>query len=197
MSQMPELEPQGSPQALESLSEATATALEIDPVLLHAVDVETTKLGGRQRQIRAALQVPYTAEQIWQVLTDYDSLAEFIPNLVKSQRIDHPEGGIRLEQVGMQKALMIDFSARVVLDMEEHFPQEIRFEMVEGDFKAFSGAWALEPLANHGHPQTCLSYTVRVLPKLTMPVIAIERRIRSDLPLNLVAIQQRLQQLFG
>lgn len=197
MPQMPELEPQGAPQSLEASPNTTTAALNVDPVLLHAVDVETTKLGGRQRQICASLRVPYTAEQIWQVLTDYDSLADFIPNLVKSQRIDHPEGGIRLEQVGMQKALMIDFSARVVLDMEENFPQEIRFEMVEGDFKAFSGAWTLEPLANHGQPQTCLSYTVRVLPKLTMPVMAIERRIRGDLPLNLVAIQQRLQQLFG
>lgn len=196
MPQMPELEPQGASQSLEASPNATTAALNIDPVLLHAVEIETTKLGGRQRQIRAALRVPYTPEQIWQVLTDYDSLAEFIPNLVKSQRIDHPEGGIRLEQVGTQKALMIDFSARVVLDMEESFPQEIRFEMVEGDFKAFSGAWTLEPLVNHGQPQTCLSYTVRVLPKLTMPVMAIERRIRSDLPLNLVAIQQRLQQFF-
>lgn len=197
MSQMPELEPQGSPQTSEASPDATAATLDLDPALLNAVDIETTKLGGRKRQIRAALRLPYTVEQIWQVLTDYDSLADFIPNLVKSQRIDRPEGGIRLEQVGMQKALMIDFSARVVLDMEEDFPQEIRFEMVEGDFKAFSGAWVLEPLANHRDPQTRLSYTVRILPKLTMPVIAIERRIRSDLPLNLVAIQQRLQRLFG
>jgi len=194
---MPEPELQGLPQTSEASPDAATATLDLDPALLNAVEVETTKLGGRQRQIRAALRLPYTAEQIWQVLTDYDSLADFIPNLVKSQRLGHPEGRIRLEQVGMQKALMIDFSARVVLDMEEDFPQEIRFEMVEGDFKAFSGAWTLEPLANHSGPQTCLSYTVRILPKLTMPVIAIERRIRSDLPLNLVAIQQRLQQLFG
>lgn len=113
---------------------------QLDASLLEAVQVQTTKLEGRQRQISAKLQLPYSVEQIWQVLTDYESLAEFIPNLAKSQRLEHPEGGIRLEQIGMQKALKFNFSARVVLDMTEEFPQAIRFQMVEGDFKDFSGA---------------------------------------------------------
>jgi ribosome-associated toxin RatA of RatAB toxin-antitoxin module len=194
--QMPELEPEWTANGSEaSAIEPTSTA--VDPALLQTVEVKTVNLGGRQRQISARIHLAYGIESIWQVLTDYDALADFIPNLVRSQRLEHPNGGIRLEQVGQQKALMLDFSARVVLDMEEAFPQTIRFEMVEGDFKEFSGAWSLEPLANHGAPETRLSYTVRVWPKLTMPVIAIERRIRSDLPLNLLAIQRRLQELFG
>lgn len=196
MPQMPELEPELTSDLLPEPETAGSTP-GIDPTLLQAVEVQTTKLERRQRQISARLELDYAVEQIWQILTDYDSLAEFIPNLVKSQRLDHPQGGIRLEQVGMQKALMVDFSARVVLDMEENFPQEIRFEMVEGDFKAFSGAWVLQSLKDHHSPKTCLSYIVRVWPKLTMPVMAIERRIRSDLPMNLVAIQQRLQEVFG
>lgn len=183
-----------STQALTALPSNHQSPL--DASLLEAVQVQTTKLEGWQRQISAKLQLPYSVEQIWQVLTDYESLAEFIPNLAKSQRLEHPEGGIRLEQIGRQKALKFNFSARVVLDMTEEFPQAIRFQMVEGDFKDFSGAWELEPLHDPSSPSTLLSYKVRVWSKLTMPIMAIERRLRSDLSLNLVAIQQRLQGKF-
>ena len=162
---MSELDYQSTPA---STAPPTNQQSQLDASLLEAVQVQTTKLEGRQRQISATLKLPYSVEQIWQVLTDYESLAEFIPNLAKSQRLEHPEGRIRLEQIGMQKALKFNFSARVVLDMTEEFPQAIRFQMVEGDFKDFSGAWELEPLPDPSGPFTLLSYTVRVWSKLTV-----------------------------
>lgn len=163
---------------------------------LPEVEVKTQRLEGRQRQISASIKLPYSVEQVWQVLTDYDALADFIPNLAKSRRLPHPAGGIRLEQVGVQQVLFLDFSARVVLDMEESFPQEIRFSMVEGDFKAFSGAWQLETWPDAFKVGTKLTYTVLVWPKRTLPVGAVERRIGSDLPLNLLAVLERSHKLF-
>lgn len=162
---------------------------------LPEVEVKTERLEGRQRQISASIKLPYSVEQVWQVLTDYDALADFIPNLAKSRRLPHPAGGIRLEQVGVQQILFLDFSARVVLDMAENFPREIRFSMVEGDFKAFSGTWQLETWPDPG-TGTKLTYTVLVCPKRTLPVGAVERRIGSDLPLNLLAVLERSHKLF-
>ena len=139
---------------------------DIDAASLdRSVEVQTEEVEGRQRQITAKIQIPHSAPQVWQVLTDYEALAEFIPNLAKSCRLEHPNGGIRLEQVGTQRLLRFNFSARVVLDLEERFPYEI--------------------------------LTVRVWPKLTMPVALIERRLSSDLRLNLLAIRQRVEKLFG
>ncbi len=169
---------------------------QVDPTLLEGVEVKTDKLEGRQRQICASIKLPYPVEQVWQVLTDYDALNEFIPNLIKSQRIEHPEGGIRLEQIGAQQVLLLDFSARVVLDMEEEFPYKIRFSMVEGDFKDFSGSWQLQQWPHPDGAETHLTYSVLVWPKRTMPVFAVEQRICSDLPLNLVSIYQRLDERF-
>jgi ribosome-associated toxin RatA of RatAB toxin-antitoxin module len=185
---------------MSKVSERDATLArkhpQVDPSLLEGVEVKTDKLEGRQRRICASIKLPYSIEQAWQVLTDYDALAEFIPNLVKSQRIEHPEGGIRLEQIGTQQVLLLDFSARVVLDMEEDFPHNIRFSMVEGDFKAFSGSWHLQQWPYPDGTETHLTYTVLVLPKRTMPVFAVEQRICCDLPLNLVSIHQRLGERF-
>ena len=162
-----------------------------------AVEVQVEEVAQRQRQIAAKIQIPHPAERVWQVLTDYEGLADFIPNLAKSRRLSHPTGGIRLEQVGTQRLLRFNFSARVVLDLEEKFPREINFNMVEGDLKAYSGKWVLEPLPLVDIIGTNLCYTVLVWPKLTMPVGLIERRLSRDLQLNLAAIRQQVERLFG
>lgn len=164
--------------------------------LLQDVEVQTEAVAERQRQITAKIQISYPVEQVWQVLTDYEALADFIPNLSQSRLLQHPTGGIRLEQVGSQRFLRLNFSARVVLDLEENFPYEINFNMVEGDLKAFIGSWQLKPDAISG-TRTNLYYTVRVWPKRTMPVTILERRLSSDLRLNLLAIRQRADELFS
>jgi ribosome-associated toxin RatA of RatAB toxin-antitoxin module len=158
---------------------------------LHAVEVQIEKIAERQRQITAKLPILQPVEQVWKVLTDYEALAEFVPNLTKSRLLEHPQGGIRLEQVGAGRFLRFNFCARVVLDLEEYFPKKINFRMVEGDFKDFSGSWLLEPYSLDQHTATHLCYSVKVWPKRTMPVGIIERRLSNDMRLNLLAIRQR------
>lgn len=165
--------------------------------LSSGIEVTTDRAEGRERQISARICLPYSIEQIWQILTDYDQLAEFIPNLAKSCQIEHPQGGIRIEQIGTQALLRFKFCARVVLDMVEHFPHQLDFQMVEGDFKSFAGSWKLEPIVLAEGAGTELCYTVSVLPPRAMPVGLIERQLKSGLAINLSAIQQRAEQMFG
>lgn len=161
------------------------------------VQIQTEQLEGRQRRISATIHIPQPSEKVWQILTDYDRLADFIPNLAKSRRIEHPNGGIRIEQVGTESLLRLKFCARVVLDMVEQFPHRLDFRMVEGDFKTFMGSWELQPVPLNGQPGTDLSYTVVVLPPRTMPIGLIERRLSRGLVLNLTAIRQRANTLLG
>ena len=167
-------------------NEASNTDLEAQ---LDEVKIETEEVAKRQRRITSAISIEHPREAVWQVLTDYESLPEFIPSLEKSQRLEHPEGEkVRLEQVGKQRLFKVNFSARVVLDLTEMPPSRIDFEMVEGDFKAFSGYWSLE----EADQKTELIYSIFVWPPRTMPVSLIERRLSLDLSLNLVAIRQRV-----
>lgn len=164
---------------------------------LPSVIVEVEKIAERQRQITAKVQIPQPVEQVWQVLTNYEALVDFVPNLAKSCLLEHPNGGIRLEQVGSQRLLNFNFCARVILDLQERFPKEISFQMVEGDFKGFSGSWNLEPYTLGEQTGTNLCYTIQIWPKLIMPVAIIEHRLSSDLRANLLAIYQRVEYLAG
>lgn len=168
---------------------------DINQEELAAVILETKKLEKRHRQIQAQINLPFSPEQVWNVLIDYESLADFIPNLAKSERLPHSEG-IRIEQVGVKNALFLKFSARVVLDMVEEFPHAIRFKMVEGDFKAFTGSWEMKTAALD-KPETTLIYTLQVCPTRLIPVKAIEQQLGKDLPRNLLAIRQRLHQFYS
>ncbi len=170
--------------------------LAVDAVGLPEVEVQIEKIAERQRQITAKVQIPHPVERIWQVLTNYEALPDFIPNLAKSCLLEHPQGGIRLEQIGSQRLLKFNFCARVVLDLEEYFPKAINFSMVEGDFKGFSGSWSLHPYCYGDDQGTIVCYTIQVWPKLTMPVAIIEHRLSHDLRLNLLAIHQRVEQLW-
>ena len=171
--------------------------LTADAVNSEAVDVKVEKISERKRRISAKVDICRPVEQVWKILTDYEALTQFVPNLAKSRLLRHPEGGIRLEQIGCSQLLRVNFSARVVLDLEEEFPKEIRFEMVEGDFKVFYGNWFLTPVCLGDEIGTNLCYTIEVLPKLTMPVGLIERRMSDDLRSNLLAIRQRTESLFS
>ncbi|PSO50576.1 MAG: cyclase [Cyanobacteria bacterium SW_9_44_58] len=182
------------PQLDNENQEPTASANPELEAQLDEVSIETEEVAKRQRRIISQIAIAHPRESIWQVLTDYESLPEFIPNLEKSERLEPPEQDkVRLEQVGKQRFMKMNFSARVVLDLTEIPPERIDFEMVEGDFKAFSGYWALQPNDN----ATALIYSIFVWPIRTMPVTLIERRLSQDLSLNLVAIRQRVNELFG
>ena len=157
------------------------------------VEISTEKRPGRERRILASILIPQPVEQVWQVVTDYERLADFVPSLTSSKLLPNSEGRIRLEQIGAQCFLRVKFCARVVLDMTEHFPHKVSFSMQEGDFKQFEGAWQLEPTDNT--QATRLSYDLFVKAPLAMPTALIEHHIRHNLIVNMLAIRQRSLEL--
>lgn len=157
------------------------------------VDISTEKRPSRERRILASVTIPKPIEQVWNVITDYEHLADFVPNLTSSKLIPNEEGRIRLEQIGAQCFLKFKFCARVVLDMTETFPNEVSFAMKEGDFKHFVGAWKLEPSGDNQSTQ--LSYDLFVKPPLAMPATLIEHHICNNLTANMLAIRTRAMEI--
>ncbi|GMI99352.1 PIN2 PROMOTER BINDING PROTEIN 1, HIGH CHLOROPHYLL FLUORESCENCE 145 [Hibiscus trionum] len=163
------------------------------------VHCEVEVLSWRERRIKAEISVSADIDSVWDALTDYERLADFIPNLICSGRIPCPHPGrIWLEQRGLQRALYWHIEARVVLDLQE-IPnssngRELHFSMVDGDFKKFEGKWSVKSGKRSG--TTILSYEVNVIPRFNFPAIFLERIIRSDLPVNLRALACQAEKIF-
>ncbi|MEL6937881.1 MAG: SRPBCC family protein [Cyanobacteria bacterium J06598_1] len=185
-----------SEQSLASESLSTAKSTNSKPLRASeapTVNISTEKRPARERRIQASVVIPQSIEQVWQVITDYERLSDFVPSLTSSKLINNSEGRIRLEQIGAQCFLKIKFCARVVLDMTENFPHKVSFCMKEGDFKQFEGAWYLQP--SEDKQTTLLSYELLVKPPLAMPSGLIERHLCHNLTQNLMAIHQRTLEL--
>ncbi|MEM6445819.1 MAG: SRPBCC family protein [Cyanobacteria bacterium J06642_2] len=154
------------------------------------IDLDVERLSQRRRHLRACITIPAAPEWVWQVLTDYDRLAEFIPSLRESCRLGEADGCTLLRQVGVETFLRVSFSAAVVLKMQETYLQRIDFGMTEGDFNEFEGSWELEPVAVDAQPHTQLTYVLRLQPPRRMPARLIEGRLRRNLCDNLTAVRR-------
>uniref|UniRef100_A0A3Q7H6R7 Coenzyme Q-binding protein COQ10 START domain-containing protein n=1 Tax=Solanum lycopersicum TaxID=4081 RepID=A0A3Q7H6R7_SOLLC len=160
------------------------------------VGCEVEVVSWRERKIKAEILVNADVDSVWNALTDYERLADFVPNLVSSRRIPCPRPGrIWLEQRGIQRSLYWHIEARVVLDLQEFIKsdnvRELHFSMVDGDFKKFEGKWSVR--VGTRSSTAILSYEVSVIPRFNFPAIFLERIIRSDLPVNLQALSCRAE----
>ncbi len=169
-----------------------------DSVSHSAVNIKIEKLEERQRQVYAKIQIPYPLEQVWQVLTDYETFAEFIPTLTQCRRLEGRTGGVRIEEVRTNNFMGMNFSARTVFDIEEKFPHSIHYQLIEGDMKEFSGYWRLEPWSlSESKAGIDLVFDFFVLPKRIFPMALVEHVLSHNIPANMLAIRQRVEDIFG
>ena len=116
--------------------------------LFHAVASDSGSKGVRvfqmdqhqSKRIFAEVKVHASVDQVWRVITDYDHLADFVPNLVSSKRIPSSKPGvIHLRQLGCSQSVFWRLEAEAVLECVEvqrvMGARELRFKAIEGDFK--------------------------------------------------------------
>lgn len=174
---------------------------------LVAVRIERTS--ANSRNIAGEIFVDAPLSDVWSILTDYDRLAEHVPNLVESRTVrggpatvsngGRPGDGsyqCRLFQRGAQKIIGFEFGASVTMDMTERILNEstraIQFKCVDSPFfSEFDGFWTVtEGVAEDGKSPLCtVKYDVEVRPRGPVPVAALEWRIREDVPTNLRAVK--------
>ena len=148
------------------------------------------KLSDGARRLAAQLTTTASINSLWSVLTDYDHLNLFIPNLLSSKKIFSNETNIHVRQVGSQDFLGLKFSAEVLLDLyEEKDNGLIKFNLIKGDFRKFEGYWKIQSIANSG--QNSLIYDLTVKGCQWMPIGMIEKRLKRDLSDNLIAVERR------
>ncbi|XP_050251476.1 uncharacterized protein LOC126698352 isoform X1 [Quercus robur] len=176
------------------------------------VCIEIEKLESNSRRIRSRIDIDAPLQTVWNILTDYERLADFIPGLAVCQLLQKSDNFARLFQIGQQNlAFGLKFNAKGIVDCYEReleslpFGQkrDIEFKMIEGDFQLFEGKWSIEQ-SNGGRNEdsdssagqkmyTTLSYLVDVKPKLWLPVQFVEGRLCMEIKMNLACIREEAQ----
>ena len=148
------------------------------------------KLPDGARRLAAQLTTTASFDSLWEVLTDYDRLNLFIPNLLTSKILYENNNNVHLKQIGSQDFLGIKFSAEVILDLyEEKDNGLINFRLIKGDFRRFEGSWKIKGI--NDSKKNSLFYDLTVKGCQWMPIGMIEKRLKRDLSENLIAVDKQ------
>ncbi|MFA5976201.1 MAG: SRPBCC family protein [Elusimicrobiota bacterium] len=156
-----------------------------------AIDYRMDNIGGRERRI--SLQTPSRATpgKLWETLTGYDRLKQFVPDLLVSEREGQDGSAIIVRTVSLTRLFFFVFKVNLHLRIIEH-PQQhtLEFERIAGDFESFRGSIQIEPNGTSG---SVFQLRATVIPKGRMPNWVLRDMTRHFLAPAVDAIRSRAE----
>jgi ribosome-associated toxin RatA of RatAB toxin-antitoxin module len=127
--------------------------------------------------IRATVTAPHAV--VWNTLTDYGHLSEFIPGMQSSKITERRGQTAIVEQRGEAGFLIFSYGIDVVVASTEHHPDTIEIRVLKGNLKRLDGRYQVERGEKEG------TWTVRwvglIEPSLSLPQFLNVRLIRGSL----------------
>lgn len=142
-----------------------------------------------------AIYIAAPAETVWNILTDYDRLAETIPKVAESRLVEDRGDEKIIDQTGRSGFLFIEKSVRILLAVREQFPRRLFFEQIEGDFSVYRGEWRFMPDENGGGAFVGWSATLK--PDFFAPPFLVSFVQHQDLPTVLQAVKNLAEKAAG
>lgn len=139
-------------------------------------------------QVEARLLVAVDKRTAWQVLTDYDNLARFVPGMRSSRVVSAPGQPLVLEQKGESGWLLFKVPIEVVSRVEETPFDAIRFQSVGGSLANQSGQWVLD---RHDHA-TRVGYRANIAPGFALPPLIGPAVIGRDVKIMVEGVEREM-----
>ncbi len=137
-------------------------------------------------RIDAEIDTGVDQKTAWNVLTDYNRWAEFIPDLLVCRVISRPGEPIRLEQRGRIPQLP-NFPLVMITEVEETPQQSLRFQRIAGNIKTLVGEWRIK-----GKKRVQLNYQAIVEPGFPIPPQLSLEIFRNDAKVRLEALAEEM-----
>lgn len=107
------------------------------------VSVDTQRKG-EAVEIHCSATIEAAWDVVWQTLTDYGRLAEFIPGMRRSRIVSYVNGAAVVEQVGEARFLFVAYPIEVTLSSVERAPDTIEARMLKGNLTRMEGAYRVQ-----------------------------------------------------
>lgn len=146
--------------------------------------------GDKVYQITSSGTVAAAPALVWRILTDYNHLADYLPNLKSARVLSRNGDSSIVEQLGTARFLFFSQPIRVVVQAHERAPDRIDVSLIEGDMKVYRATWELSPLA--GGAGTRVAYNATIVPKFDVPGIVGTHVVRKDVARMMAAVLLRL-----
>ncbi len=134
--------------------------------------------------IRVVLPIVVEPKIVWQVLTDYEHLPEFVPHMVTCRVLEREGNKVIMKQVFRH----LFISMGMLLSVKEDAPRKISFKRLRGNLKAYDGCWCLKPLNPEG---TLLTLEMAFQPGFPVPRALVSWALKRELPKGLLILKKR------
>lgn len=143
-------------------------------------------------EVTASGTVRASPAAVWKVLTDYEAMPEFVPDLEKNNVISRSGNRVILEQSGVARFLFLSRTIKLIVDVAEEPVSSIEIKLVTGDMKVYHCRWEMTPVPETGG--TRIVYTGKMVPKFYVPGMLGSNIIRRDIERMMQAVLERLEE---
>lgn len=143
-------------------------------------------------EVSASGAVKASPAAVWKVLTDYEAMPEFVPDLEKSKVISRTGNRVILEQSGVARFLFLSRTINLIVHVAEEPVSSIEIRLVTGDMKVYHCRWEMVPVPETGG--TRILYTGKMVPKFYVPGMLGSNIIRRDIERMMQAVLERLEE---
>ncbi len=126
--------------------------------------------------VTASFTVNASPDAVIAVLTDYDRIPEFMPNVEVSRVLERTRDGAVVEQRAVSRFMMFSKAIHLVLDVHE-LGHAIRFrDRSRGSFASYQGGWTI----SRHDGVTVVDYHLTAQPSFEVPAFVLKRLLKRD-----------------
>ncbi|MES2742295.1 MAG: SRPBCC family protein [Pseudomonadota bacterium] len=129
---------------------------------------------------------------VWKVLTNYERMNEFVPDLESCKVLSRNGNEVIVEQFGTARFLFMSKSIHLVVRATETPLSSIDIALISGDMKHYEAHWELVPMPETGG--TRIVYSGKLIPDFYVPGMLGAKMIKADIERMMGAVLLRLDQ---
>lgn len=151
----------------------TGALVLADP--LSPVRVDVTETGGVYN-VTAAFAVGEPRDTVMAVLTDYERIPRYMPDMEVSRVIERTTTGKVVEQQAVSKFMLFSKRVHLVLDVREGEGSIHFSDRCGRSFSAYAGSW----IVSQHDSLTVVDYQLTATPMFDVPAFVLKRLLKRD-----------------
>ncbi|MFA9218067.1 MAG: SRPBCC family protein [Sphingomonadaceae bacterium] len=141
-------------------------------------------------EVNATGTVAAPPATVWRILTTYERMSEFVPDMESCKVLSRNGNEVIIEQFGVARFLFVSKSIHLIVRATEQPMTAIDIALISGDMKHYESHWELVPVPETGG--TKVVYSGRLIPNFYVPGLVGAKIIRHDIERMMGAVLTRL-----
>ncbi|WP_348700425.1 SRPBCC family protein [Duganella fentianensis] len=176
-----------------ALAQAPAQAAQAARPELPKLEVSVNRIeidGQKMYEVDATGTVGAPLPKVWKTLTNYERMADFVPDMESCKVLSRNGNEVVIEQFGVARFLFMTRAIHLIVRATEQPMSAIDIALVSGDMKHYESHWELIPVPETGG--TRVVYSGRLMPNFYVPGILGAKMVRGDIERMMGAVLARL-----